>query len=169
MTASIKQESFGADWQLPGPRCSLRCIECIIQEGSGLLGHQERFKIVCGLDWNSWGVIEHFNICQALAQGLLVDQLDGSNLLMVEHQFRRLQTIEFGHAERAREAESKTYQGEMSLEEQHAFAGTTRASATLMACPDLLDYARSEVEREARLPKNLRIAREEREALRNGQ
>ena len=168
MTAAIKQESFGADWQLPGPRSSLWCIEFINQEGSGLLGHHERFKTACKLDWNSWGVFEHFNISQALTQGLLVDQLDGSNLLMVEYQFRRLQTIEFGHSERAREAESKSYQGKMSLEEQYAFAGTTRASATLMICPDLLDYVRTEVEREAKLAKNLRVAREEREALRKG-
>ncbi|CAK0886194.1 unnamed protein product, partial [Prorocentrum cordatum] len=163
MTAVLKQESFGADWQLPGPRSSLWCIEFINQEGSGLLGHHERFKTACRLDWNSWGVFEHFNICQALTQGLLVDQLDGSNLIMVEYQFRRLQTIEFGHSERAREAESKSYQGKMSLEEQHAFAGTTRASATLMICPELLDYVRTEVEREAKLAKNLRVAREERE------
>ncbi|CAK0902508.1 unnamed protein product [Prorocentrum cordatum] len=155
MTAVLKQESFGADWQLPGPRSSLWCIEFINQEGSGLLGHHERFKTACRLDWNSWGVFEHFNICQALTQGLLVDQLDGSNLIMVEYQFRRLQTIEFGHSERAREAESKSYQGKMSLGEQHAFAGTTRASSTLMICPDLLDYVRTEVEREAKLAKNL--------------
>ncbi|CAK0813222.1 unnamed protein product, partial [Prorocentrum cordatum] len=155
MTAVLKQESFGADWQLPGPRSSLWCIEFINQEGSGLLGHHERFKTACRLDWNSWGVFEHFNICQALTQGLLVDQLDGSNLIMVEYQFRRLQTIEFGHSERAREAESKSYQGKMSLEEQHAFAGTTRASSTLMICPELLDYVRTEVEREAKLAKNL--------------
>ena len=54
------------------------------------------------------------------------------------------------------------------MEEQHAFAGTTRASATLMICPELLDYVRTEVEREAKLAKNLRVAREEREALRKG-
>eukprot|EP00959_Pyramimonas_sp_CCMP1952_P090517 1894908-Pyramimonas_sp.AAC.1 len=41
MTAVLKQESFGADWQLPGPRSSLWCIEFINQEGSGLLGHHE--------------------------------------------------------------------------------------------------------------------------------
>lgn len=38
----------------------------------------------------------------ALRQALLVDQLDGSNLLSIEVQFRRLQTIEFSYAEKAR-------------------------------------------------------------------
>ena len=47
-----------------------------------------------------------------------------------------------------------------------AFAGTSRAGGSLMICPPLLDYVRGEVEREASLAKNLRKAREEREAAR---
>ncbi|CAK0909826.1 unnamed protein product, partial [Prorocentrum cordatum] len=107
----------------------LGCIEFINQEGSGFLEHHERFKTACRLDWNSRGVFEHFNIAQALAQGLPVNQLDGGNLLMVECQFRRLQTIEFGHSERAREAEANNYERKMSLEEQQAFAGTASGHA----------------------------------------
>lgn len=42
-----------------------------------------------------------------LRQALLVDQVDAYNMLSVEVQFRRLQTIEFSYAEKAREQESK--------------------------------------------------------------
>ena len=102
----------------------------------------------------------------ALRQALLVDQLDGSNLLSVEVQFRRLQTIEFSYAEKAREAESKGVGGRLSLEEQVSFGGVTRQFATLMICPSLVDHVKAETEREAVLAKSLRKAGEEREAAR---
>ena len=101
----------------------------------------------------------------AVRQALLVDQLDGCNLLSIEVQFRRLQTIEFSYAERAREAESRAVGGKLSLEEQTSFGGMTRQFSTLI-CPQLLEHVKSETEREASLAKNLRKAREEREATR---
>lgn len=81
-------------------------------------------------------------------------------------QFRRLQTIEFSYAERARDAESRAVGGKLSLEEQTSFGGMTRQFSTLMICPQLLEHVKSETEREASLAKNLRKAREEREATR---
>ena len=70
--------------------------------------------------------------------------------------------------ERAREQESKAVGGKLSLEEQSTFGGITRAAATLMVCPDLLEHVKAEVERDANLAKNLRKAREEREMARRG-
>lgn len=90
-----------------------------------------------------------------LRQALLVDQVDAYNLLRIEIQFRRLQTIEFSYSEKARDAESRAVGGRLSLEEQ------TRQFSTLMICPE---HVKSEVEAEASLAKSLRKAREEREA-----
>lgn len=50
---------------------------------------------------------EHFQLSMSLRQALLVDQVDAYNLLSVEIQFRRLQTIEFSYREKAKELESK--------------------------------------------------------------
>jgi len=166
MVADVVREDFTNDWDLPGPRSTLWCLEFVNQEGLGLDGHHERFRSTCKLESSSWGVSEHHCVTQALKLGLLNDQIDGSNLMMVESLFRRLQTIEFAHSERAREQEAKGYGGKLSLEEQMAFAGSSRAGGSLMICPLLLDYVRGEVEREASLAKNLRKAREEREATR---
>ncbi|CAK0903344.1 unnamed protein product [Prorocentrum cordatum] len=166
MVAAAVQEEFSNDWDLPGPRSVLWCLEFINHEGLGLDGHHERFRVQCKLEFSSWGVSEHYNVTQALKFGLLHDRLDGTNLMMVEPMLRRLQTIEFAHSERAREQEAKGYGGKLSLEEQMAFAGTARAGGSLMICPLLLDYVRGEVEREASLAKNLRKAREERDAAR---
>jgi len=100
----------------------------------------------------------------ALRQALLVDQLNGCNLLSVEIQFRRLQTIEFSYAEKAREAENRSMPGKLSIEEQSSFGGVTRQFSTLMICPSLLEHVKTETEKEAVLQKSLRKAREEREA-----
>ena len=54
----------------------------------------------------------------------------------------------------------------MSLEEQTVFMRTTRSSSNIMICPALLGYARAEVERDAKLSKALRLAKEEREEQR---
>ena len=43
------------------------------------------------------------------------------------------------------------------------FGGLVRQASTLMICPALIDFVRAEVEKEAKLQKALRIAREERE------
>ena len=43
-----------------------------------------------------------------------------------------------------------------------------RADPSLMVCPDLLEHIRKEVERGAAQAKNLRKAREEKEALKKG-
>ena len=50
----------------------------------------------------------------------------------------------------------------MSLEEQHAFAGTSRSSATLMICPELVQHTAKELERQSAIDKQSRKAREER-------
>ena len=155
-------------WTLSGPRTSKWCINYLAVEGLGFEGHHERLRQVTRADASSWGIQEHFQVSMSLRQALLVDQLDGFNLLSVEVQFRRLQTIEYSYSEKAREMESKAVGGKLSLEEQTTFGGVTRQFSTLMVCPDLLDHVKAETEKEASLAKNLRKAREEREAARRG-
>eukprot|EP00438_Fugacium_kawagutii_P018856 Skav230896 [mRNA] locus=scaffold2765:199618:204679:- [translate_table: standard] len=153
-------------WVLPGPRTANWCLQYLLVEGLGFEGHHERFRQVCKVDASAWGVQEHFQTSMSLRQALMVDQLDLVNLLSGEIQLRRLQTIEFSYAEKARELESRAVGGRLSLEEQTSFGGVTRQFATLMISPQLLEHVKSETEREASLAKNLRKAREEREATR---
>eukprot|EP00438_Fugacium_kawagutii_P034490 Skav226404 [mRNA] locus=scaffold3989:204376:205527:- [translate_table: standard] len=155
-------------WVLSGPRTSRWCVNYLTVENLGFEGHHERLRQITKADASSWGIQEHFQISMSLRQCLLVDQVNPFNLLSVEIQFRRLQTIEFSYSEKAREAESRAVGGRLSLEEQTTFGGITRQYATLMICPDLLDYVKQETEKEASLAKNLRKAREEREAARKG-
>lgn len=155
-------------WILSGPRTARWCVAYLAVEGLGFEGHHERLRQVSKADASSWGIQEHFQASMSLRQALLVDQVDAFNLLSIEIQFRRLQTIEFSYSEKAKEAESKAVGGRLSLEEQTTFGEVTRQYSTLMICPDLLDFVKAETEKEASLAKNLRKAREEREAARRG-
>lgn len=123
-------------------------------------------RTLCRLEANSWGVQEHFQLSMTLRHALQIDQVDGFNLSFVEVMFRRLQTIEYAHSERAREAESRAVGGRLSIEEQQTFGGLVRHAQTLMICPALLELVKSEVEKEVGLQKNMRKIREEREAAR---
>ena len=80
-----------------------------------------------------------------------------------------MQTIEYAWSERIKDKESKSLGGgKLSLEEQSLFGGLTRAAATMMVCPKLLEHVRSEAEKEGKLQKALRLAKEERETRNSG-
>ena len=62
------------------------------------------------------------------------------------------------------EAEAKAIGGKLSLGEQSAFMGTVRAHTSVMVMPELLDHVRESVEKDAKLAKAMRMAREEKDA-----
>ena len=168
MAARVKEEDFGKDWLVAGPRTTFWCIDFISNEGMGIDGHHDRFRAVAKLEPTQWGVQEHYQCSQFIRLLLLSDQCDGTNLQACEAIFRRMQTIEYSYLEKVREREGANQSGRLSIEEQTHFSGSTRLHSSLMVCPDLLEHIRKEVEREAALSKNLRKAREEKEALKKG-
>ena len=164
--AAARSVESAVGWVLTGPRTTKWCLGYLVSEGLGLEGHHERLRTLCRVDASAWGIQEHFQLSMVAKHALLTDQLNGPNLLCLEVIFRRIQAIEFAYGEKARESEAKAVGGRLSLEEQQVFGGLTRQAGTLMVCPALLDYVKSETEREASLSKNLRKAREERELAR---
>ena len=50
MVAGVVRGDFTDDWEFPGPRSPLSCLEIIEQEGLGLDGHRECRRITCTLD-----------------------------------------------------------------------------------------------------------------------
>ena len=166
--SSVAEESTEeamADWPLEGPRSTHWCLQFLKKEGRTLELHHERFKNVGKLESSMWGVSEHKELCAFLTFFCLFDQIDPSNSAGCEAIFRRLQTIEFSYLEKVRDIEAKgAAGGRLTPEEQAIFGGLTGADSALMLAPSLLDFARSEAERSASLAKNLRKAREEREA-----
>lgn len=161
---SVKEEPITSG--LPGPRSANWCIQFLKRANHTPEQHHEFLVRLCKLEPNAWGVQDHFNICQALKHAMEVDQVDMCNLVFGEVLFRRLQTIEYTYSIKLRAQEQKQSQTrKLSFEEQALFGGVVRSWSQLMICPELLDYVKAEAEREAKLAKNMRQAREEREAL----
>ncbi|CAK0870176.1 unnamed protein product, partial [Prorocentrum cordatum] len=149
MLEMTRQKDYGSDWSLPGPRAAAWCMNYLQREGLGIEGHHEHFRQICRLGSTGWGV---------------QDLLDGTNLICIEMKFRRLQTIEFAHWDKAKDAESKGVGGNMSLEEQAAFSGVSRSTSSVVVSLDWTEHVRKDVEKEAKLHESLRLAREERES-----
>ena len=150
-------------WKLTGPRTAQWCLNYLVVEGLGLEAHHERFRQLCRLDSAAWGVQEHFQLSMMLRQLLQVDCYNGCNSMGIELMFRRLQTMEYAHSEKARESEPRLAGGKLALEEQYVFGSVVRHAGTLMIAPALQSHVKEETEREVLLAKNLRKAKEERE------
>eukprot|EP00971_Amphidinium_carterae_P118249 2342609-Amphidinium_carterae.2 len=166
--ATESREVEMADWPLQGPRTAGWCLSYLVREGTGIEQHHERIRGLLRLDSNSWGITEHMQLCTALRLATETDQLDITNLSCMELLLRRVQTIEFSYQQKLQDMEGKGGQGRLSQEEAGAFAGTTRSVTQLMVAPSLTEHVRTELEREGKLFKHLRQAREEREAARKG-
>lgn len=164
VVSEMKEVPMG--WPLVGPRTAKWCLNYLVVESLGFENHHGRFRQLCKLDPTTWGVQEHFQMSMILRQLIQVDMIDGCNCLGVELMFRRLQTIEYAHSEKARELESRSVGGKLSLEEQYTFGSLVRQAGTLMIAPALLEHVKSEVQKDVELQKNMRKAREEREASR---
>ncbi|CAK8994560.1 unnamed protein product [Durusdinium trenchii] len=154
---------FDLGWTIVGPRTAKWCLSYLAIEGLGFEGHHERFRTLCKLESSTWGVVEHFQLSMFVRHLVQVDCYNVLNSLGVELMFRRLQTIEFAHGERAREAEARSVGGKLTMEEQATFGAVVRQAGTLMVAPSLLDHVKAEVEKDVALQKNMRKAREERE------
>ena len=149
----------------PAPRTVKWCPNHLRQEGRGLESHHEHFKRLVDVKDNQWAMEEYASIIGALKSFLFVDQYDPSNSVGLEILFRRLQTIEYSYSDRLRDRTAASSGGRLTLEEQAAFGATARLESKLMVNPQLLEAARSELEKEAALAKSLVKAREARHAL----
>jgi hypothetical protein len=125
------------------------------------------FKSTAKLQSEQWGVQEHEQLMKYVELAGEYDQLDLANCAFVEAILRRAQTIEWAYHDRLRESDTAGGGNtRLSLEEFSAFSGVSKAGDLLMVAPSLLDHVKSVVERDASIMKNIRKAREEREAER---
>ena len=130
--AVSKGVQFEMGWKLTGPRTSKWCLNYLVVEGLGFEAHHERFRQLCRVESTTWGVQEHFQLSMMLRQLIQVDMVNGFNSLGVELMFRRVQTIEYAHSEKARESEARSSGGKLALEEQYMFGSLVRQAGTLM-------------------------------------
>lgn len=151
------------DWSVAGPRTTRWCLTFLSKRG-GPRAHHEWWKSVAKLQNSEFGVMEHEAIMRAIEEGAEYDQMDLTNLGLVEHMMRRAQLLEYFHRERIRqELSSSTASGKtvVDLEEQEVFMGTGSAAGSVMICPELVSFVSKELERTAAINKQARKAREE--------
>ena len=141
-----------------GPRTASWVLQFLAEQGSPLQRHT-RFKVEARLSSSDPGVSQHENLCKLLQVGLTFDQLDMSNLAMVELMCRELQMIEEKYSDRLRST------NEMS-DESHLYLGTHSSQGNVCMAPALRAWISSELKDEAAINKERRKAREERQVLR---
>jgi hypothetical protein len=157
-----------SDFPLPGERTAAWCLAHVDRHHGGMEQHHALFKTLCKLQLSDWGVELHETLAGILHTAACYDQLDLTNLAWAEMAFRSMQSIEFVYQERMVEKETLAAGSRLTLEERTAFTGAVRPGQQLMVCPSLLEHVKKEAERSGSLLKELRKAREEREARKGG-
>ena len=126
-----------------------------------------------GLQQDSWGVQEHDNLSKIIDRLGRYDGLDLANIAGAELIFRRLQLIEYFYSEKGPGGGKGSGKGEKKDKksddgnykaEAAVFAGSHREFGDTMVAPELLDYVSKEIEKDASVMKQVRKAREERQA-----
>ncbi len=141
-----------------GPRTAAWVLRFLAEQGSPIQRHT-RFKVEARLSSTDPGVSQHENLCKLLQVGLTFDQLDMTNLAMVELMCRELQMIEEKYSDRLRST------NDMS-DEVHLFLGTHSSQGNVCMDPALRAWISTELKDEAAINKERRRAREERQLQR---
>ena len=92
-----------AGWPIHGPRSvAWVCAFLARANSAGPEAYHRWWRSVCRLSVADWGVAEHQQLCRYLQLGGSYDQLDLTNLAIIEAIARRLQLIEYQYRERAK-------------------------------------------------------------------
>ena len=143
-----------------GPRTALWVLKFIVENGGTPLGRFSRFRIDAGVSMTDPGVAQLESLYKLLQVAMTVDQLDGSNLAVIELICREIQMIEGKYSDRL------TARAGALSQESHLFLGTTMAQGNVCMCPALREHIASELRDEASILKERRKAREERQQQR---
>ena len=176
--ASMCQEIPMKDWPIDGPRSALWCVQYLDDAGrGGPEPYHKWWRTTCKLTLNDWGVAEHMQMMRLLSVAGAYDQLDLSNLAVVEVICRRAELIEYQYRERAREglrasglgtgaSTSLTGASVLGGEEADLFDGVGKIAGGAMVAPQIVEFVAAELEKTAKIDKQARKAREEKALLR---
>eukprot|EP00971_Amphidinium_carterae_P152974 3032700-Amphidinium_carterae.2 len=165
----MQREAF-SDWAVPGPRTTEWCLNFINRRGGGPLDHHRYWRTSLGLSKEAWGVTEHELVMKMVDNAVSFDSLDITNLTSFETALRKAQLVEYAYCMEGtgdKEKGKGKQKGGMHLgivDEYSVFLGTHRETGEMMCAPELLEYVAREVEKDANVLKQVRKAREERQA-----
>ena len=164
---------------IEGPRSALWCIRFLDDSGrAGPEPYHKWWRTTCKLSLADWGVAEHMQMMRFLSLAGVYDQLDLSNLAVIEAIARRAELIEYQYRERACEglraaglgtgaSSSLTGAAVLGGEEADLFDGVGKIAGGAMVAPMIVEFVANELEKTAKIDKQARKAREEKAALRH--
>eukprot|EP00959_Pyramimonas_sp_CCMP1952_P467302 9491354-Pyramimonas_sp.AAC.1 len=144
-------------WPVKGPRTALWCVRFLAEQDSHPRARHTKWRAECGLGPADVGVSDHELAMRALELGAGFDQLNLTELALVELLVRRAQLAEWRHRERLLKSSGDEY-----LEDEYLYMGTSETRGLLMVCPTLVEHIQAELHKEATLMKEKRKLREER-------
>jgi len=182
-------QSSLAGWPIPGPRTTLWCCQFIARRQGGPMDHFRFWTSVNRLARDGWGVSEYEGVMRMIYYMVCWDGCNIADSAGVETAMRKCQLTEYtylmereggsatapgsdgkdGDAEGKKKAKGKG-KGLLKhafIDESAVFSGTSKEFGDNMIMPDLLSHVGSEIERDANVLKQVRKAREERQALRS--
>ena len=173
--AESVSESAIDHWPIKGPRTAQWVARFMARRNTGPEDHHRWWRSTARLNASDWGVAEHGQLCAYLEAAGSMDQLDLSNLVVMERIARRLQTIEYQYAEKVRDNErggsagataSASGSAVITNDEIDLFEGRQHVNPTVCCAPSLIEHVSKELEKEAQIQKQARKAREEKALLR---
>ncbi|CAK0823709.1 unnamed protein product, partial [Prorocentrum cordatum] len=160
--AESVNESAIDHWPVKGPRTAQWVARFMARRNTGPEDHHRWWRSTTRLNASDWGVAEHGQLCWYLEAAGSVDQLDLSNLVVMEKIARRLQTIEYQYAEKVREGERGGTAGASSSvagsavithDEMDLFEGRQHVNPTVCCAPTLIEHVSKELEKESQIQK----------------
>ncbi|CAK0801276.1 unnamed protein product [Prorocentrum cordatum] len=155
-------ESAIDHWPVKGPRTAQWVARFMARRSTGPEDHHLWWRSTARLNASEWGVAEHGQLCSYLEAAGSVDQLDLSNLVVMEKIARRLQTMEYQCAEKVREGERGGSAGASSSvagsavitnDEMDLFEGRQHVNPTVCCAPAPIEHASKELEKESQIQK----------------
>ena len=159
MVGKFTEEAF-SDWPLQGPRTLKWCIEWLNSRDGGAKSHHRLWLSGEKLQPTDWGVNIHEVALRVLQHAVEYDMLDVPNIAGLELLVREAQMVEFHYVKKKREQSKKDGNHGLVQDEMQYFRGNLH-QVEHMICPALIEYASTEIGKEADRVKQFRKAREE--------
>ncbi|CAK0836868.1 unnamed protein product [Prorocentrum cordatum] len=148
-------ETAWSGWPVKGPRTALWCVRSHAEQDSRPRARRSKWRAECGLGPGDVGASDHELAMRAPELGAGFDQLNLTELSLVELLVRRAQLAEWRRRGRLLKGSGDEY-----LEGEYLYMGASETRGLQMACPTLVENAQAELHREATLMEEKRKLRE---------
>ena len=161
-------ENAFTDFPIPLPRTCQWLLAAFRRLGMSPVVRHHWWKQVLGANVSDPGIDEHLFLSELMEYCLTYDQLNAADLAIMEAISRRYQYWEERYSEKLR-THSDGGGNAGYAQERHLFLGGARTQGYALVCPALSEHVATELEKEAKILKERRKGREERQLAQEGE